>query len=180
MNSRSGEQKDLSSCMLLWLLPWVVNHEVYTTTLPREVFISLLVRCMEKLSGWTDSDNISRERHFSAKQRMLQSLMSLWKATLARISSTLLSRDWTLANSILGSGGRCARLRSLTRWPLRLPLLRHRCFGSTTGIRSIVLGGGANRGSAPDLKVRLDYQIQIPSRRIRIKNVSFEKPNSNT
>ena len=35
--------------------------------------------------------------------------MSLWNATLARISSTLLSRDWTLASNMLGSGVRCAR-----------------------------------------------------------------------
>ena len=42
---------------------------------------------------------------------------------------------------MLGSGARCARLRSLTRRPLRLPLLRRRCFGSPAGIRSIVLGG---------------------------------------
>uniref|UniRef100_A0A8C8C6V8 tRNA (guanine(46)-N(7))-methyltransferase n=1 Tax=Oncorhynchus tshawytscha TaxID=74940 RepID=A0A8C8C6V8_ONCTS len=48
--------------------------------------------------------------------------MSLRKATLALISSTLLSRDWTLASNIVGSGGWCAHLRSLTRRPLQLPL----------------------------------------------------------
>jgi hypothetical protein len=48
----------------------------------------------------------------------------------------------TLLNSILGSGERCARLRSQTRRPLRLPLLWRHCVGLPTGIRSIVLGGG--------------------------------------
>ena len=38
-------------------------------------------------------------------------------ATLAQMLSTLLSRDWTLASSMLGSGARCARLQSLTRRP---------------------------------------------------------------
>ena len=74
-----------------------------------------------------------------------QSLISLCKATIAHISSTLLSGDWTLASSILGSGGLCARLRSLTRRPL---LLQRRCFGMFSGIRSIILVGGPNIGSA--------------------------------
>ena len=72
----------------------------------------------------------------------------LFPEVLARISSTLLSRDWTLASSMLGSGARCARLRSLIRRPLRFPLLGRRCFGSPAGIRSIVLGGRQNTGSA--------------------------------
>ena len=98
--------------------------------------------------GCTDSVNISRESHVSMKQSILQSLMSLWKATLALILSTLLSRDCTLVSNILGSGGWCARPRSLTRRPLRLLLLRRRCFELASGIRSNALGGGANKGSA--------------------------------
>ena len=78
----------------------------------------LSARRMKKSGGCNDSDNISQESHVSVKQRMLQSLMSLWKATLALISFTLLSRDWTLTSNMLGSGGWCARLRSLTRRPL--------------------------------------------------------------
>jgi hypothetical protein len=41
------------------------------------------------------TDNVSRVSHVCVKQRTLQSLMSLWKATLAQSSSALLSRDWT-------------------------------------------------------------------------------------
>jgi hypothetical protein len=100
----------------------------------------LSVRRMKKPGGCTDSYNISRESHVSVKQRMLQSLMSQWKANLNLILSTLLSRDWTLASSILGSGGECARLQCLTRRPLCLPLLRRRCFESASGIRFNVLG----------------------------------------
>jgi hypothetical protein len=129
------------------ITPRLVNHKADTPTLllTREMLVSVGVK---KPGGCTDSDSKSQVSHVSVKQRTLQSLMSLWKATLARISSTLLSRDWTLASSILGSGARCARLRSLTRRPLHLPLLRRHCFRSQAGIRSIVLGGGPNRGSA--------------------------------
>nr|AAP06205.1 hypothetical protein [Schistosoma japonicum] len=104
----------------------------------------LSARCVKKPAGCIDSDRVSRVSHVSMKQRMLQSLMSLWNATLARISSTLLSRHWILASSMLGSGARCARLRSLTR----RPLLQRHCFGSPAGIRSIFPGGGQNTGSA--------------------------------
>jgi hypothetical protein len=57
---------------------------------------------------------------------MLQSLMSFWKEILALSSSTLLSRDWTLASNILRSSGWCACLLSGTRRPLRVPLLCRR------------------------------------------------------
>ena len=105
------------------ITPRLVNHKANTPALllTREMFVS--ARCMKKPGGCTASDSVSRVSHVSVKQRTLQSLMSLWKATLARISSTLLSRDWTLASSILGSGGRCACLRSLTRRP-RASLVR--------------------------------------------------------
>ena len=83
------------------------------------------VGAMREETSWL---SVSRVSHVSVKQRTLQSLMFLWNATLARISSTLLSRDWTLASSMLGSSARCARLRSLIRRSLRLPLLRRRCF----------------------------------------------------
>ena len=79
--------------------------------------LSLSARCMEKPGGCTDSNNISRESHVSVKQRMLQSLMSLWKATLAQILSTLLSRDWTLTSSIFGSSWQCVRLGVLSVCP---------------------------------------------------------------
>ena len=128
------------------ITPRLINHKAYTLPffLP-ERCLSLSARCVKKPGGCTDSNSVSRVSHVSVKQRMLQSLLSLWKATPARISSTLLSRDWTLANSKLGSGARCARLRSLTRRPLLLPLMRRRCFGLPAEVRSIVLGGGPNR-----------------------------------
>ena len=121
--------------MLLWLHneSLIMTHKHPPFLFP-ERCSSLSTRCIEKPGGWTDSDNISWQSHVSRKQRMLQSLMSLWKATLAQISSTLLSRDWTLARSILGSGGRCARLQSLNRRPLRL---QSRCLGSASGNRSM-------------------------------------------
>ena len=112
-----------------------MKHTHQPSSFP-EGCLFLLVRCVKKPAGYTDSASVSRVSHVSVKQ-MLQSLMSLWNATLAWISSTLLSRDLTLASSMLGSGARCARLCSLTRRPLRLPLLLHRCFGSPAGIRSI-------------------------------------------
>ena len=148
-NSRSHEQKDLSSCMLLRLHyeSLIMKHTPPPFFFP-ERCLFLSARCTENPVGCSDSDIMSPASHVSVKQRMLQSLMSLWKATLAQISSTLLSRDWTMARSILGSSERCAHLRSLTRRQLRLPLLRRHCFGSPTGIRSIVTGGGPNRGSA--------------------------------
>ena len=127
----------------------LVRHTPPPFFLP-ERCLFLSARCVKIPGGCTNSDNVSRVSHVSVKQRMLQSLISLWKATLAWISSTLLSRDWTLASSILRSGGRCARRRSLTRRLPRQPLLRDRCFGSPAGIRSIVLGGGPNRGSTSE------------------------------
>nr|AAW25926.1 SJCHGC03850 protein [Schistosoma japonicum] len=108
----------------------------------------LSARCVKKPVGCTAPDRVSPVSHVSVKQRMLQSLMSLWNATLARISSTLLSRDWTLARRMLGSGARCARVRSLTRRPLRFPLLRSRFLGSLHGINSVDLFVRQNTGSA--------------------------------
>ncbi|XP_064832114.1 testis-expressed protein 30 isoform X1 [Oncorhynchus masou masou] len=83
---------------------YLKNLEKFTI---RNIFLGerclfLSARCVEKPAGCTDSDSVSPVSHVSVKQRTLQSLMSLWNATLARISSTLLSRDWTLARSILG------------------------------------------------------------------------------
>jgi hypothetical protein len=127
-NSRSGERKDLSFCMLLQL-----HHESLIMKPPYffpERYLFLLARHTKNPGGCNDFESLSQESHVSMKQSMLQSLMSLWKATLALISSTLLSRYWTLASNILGSGGWCACLRSLTRRPLRLPLLRRHCFES--------------------------------------------------
>jgi hypothetical protein len=92
----------------------IIRHTFPPFFLP-ERCLFLSARCVTKPAGSTDSDSVSRVSHVSVKQRTLQSLMSLWKATLPPILSTLLSRDWTLASSMLGSGARCARLRSLTR-----------------------------------------------------------------
>ena len=125
----------------------IMRHTPPPFFLP-ERCLFLLVRHMKKSGVCTDSDNISRVSHVSVKQRILQSLMFLWKATCALISSTVLSRDWTIATNILRSCGWCARLLSRTRRPLCLPLLwRQRCFGSASGIRSKVQGGGPNKGA---------------------------------
>ena len=148
-NSKSGEQKDLSSCMFLSShhVTLAIRHTPPPLFLP-ERCLFLSARCVEKPAGCTASDCVSPVSHVSVKQRTLQSLMSLWNATLARISSTLLSRDWTLARRMLGSGARCARLRSLTRRPLRFPLFLSRFFGSLHGIHSVVLVVRQNTGSA--------------------------------
>jgi hypothetical protein len=133
----------LSPCMLLQL-----HHETLIMKhTPPPYCLFLLARCTKNPGGSTDSDSMSPASHVSVKQSMFQSLMFLWKATLVLILSTLLSRHWTLASNILGSGGWCARLRSLTRRPLHLPLLWWRCFGSVSGISSNVLGG-SDKGSA--------------------------------
>ena len=148
-NSKSGEQKDLSSCMFpsSHHVSLVMRHTPPPLFLP-ERCLFLSARCVGKPAGCTAYDSVSPVSHVSVNQRTLQSLMSLWNATLARISSTLLSRDWTLARRMLGSGARCARLRSLTRRPLRFPLLRSRFLGSPAGIHSVVLGERQNTGSA--------------------------------
>ena len=108
----------------------------------------LSARCVEKPAGCTDSDSVSPVSHDSLKQTTIQSLKSQSNPTLARISSTFLSRDCTMARRMLGSGARCARLRSLTRRPLRFPLLRSHFLGSPGGIHSVFLGEGQNTGSA--------------------------------
>jgi hypothetical protein len=79
------------------------NLSVHTPFLFPESYLFLPVRC-------NDRDSISGESNDSVKQSMLQSLISLWKEILVLSSSTLLSRDRTLASNILGSGGCCARL----------------------------------------------------------------------
>ena len=80
------------------ITPQVVGHKAYTPALlTRQMFLS--ARCVKKPGGYADSDNISWVSHVSVKQRMLQSLMSLWKATLARISSTLLLHSFLRTRS---------------------------------------------------------------------------------
>ena len=140
------------------ITPRLVNHKAYPPHLflPERCLL-LSARCVKKPAGCTKSESVSRVSHVSVKQRTLQSLMSLWNATLARISSTLMSRDWTLASSMLGSGARCARLRSLTRSPLRFPLLQRLCFGSQAGVHSVVLGERQNTGSASGTSYSWSY-----------------------
>ena len=124
--------------MLLWShhVSLIIRHTHPPFFLPERCLFQS-VRCVKNPGGCTDSDSVSRVSHVSVKQRMLQSLMSLWKATLARISSTLLSSDWTLASSMLGSGGRCARLRSLTRRLLRCPFCGTVVLGQRLGFNPL-------------------------------------------
>ena len=99
------------------IIPCLINRKAYTPTLllTREVFVSVGAMIEEtKWLYWVSHVSVYRVSHVSVKYRMLQSLMSLWKAILAQILSTLLSRDWTLAKSILGSGARCAHYGA---WP---------------------------------------------------------------
>ena len=140
-NPRSGEQKDSSSCMLQLHYESLIMNHTPTPFFFSERCLYLSSQRTKNPGGCTDSDSISRESHVSVKQSMLQSLMFIWKASLVLISSTMLSRDWTLASNILGSGGWCACLQSLTRRPLRLSLLWRHCFGSASGISSNALGG---------------------------------------
>ena len=129
------------------ITPCLVSHKAYAPApLTRKMFVCRRNAWRNQLAARTPI--VSPVSHVSVKQRTLQSLMSLWNATLARISSTLLSRDWTLARRMLGSGARCARLRSLTRRPPRFPLLRSRFLGSPAGIHSVVLVERQNTGSA--------------------------------
>ena len=143
------DRKDLSSCMFpsSHHVSLVMRHTPPPLFLP-ERCLFLSARCVEKPVGCTASDSVFPVSHVSVKQRTLQSLMSLWNATLARISTTLLSRDWTLARRMLGSGARCALFRSLTRRPLRFPLFRSRFLGSLHAIHSVVLFVRQNTGSA--------------------------------
>ena len=82
-NSKSGEQKDLSSCMLLWSyhVSLIIRHSHPPLLLP-ERCLFLSARCVEKPAGCTDSDSVSWVSHVSVKQRTLQSLMSLWMLPL--------------------------------------------------------------------------------------------------
>ena len=93
-NTRSGEQK-----YVVTITPWVVNQETYPPFFLPERCFFLLARCTGNPVGCTDSGSMPLASHVSVKQSMLQSWVSLWKATLALISSTLLTRDWTLASS---------------------------------------------------------------------------------
>ena len=93
----------------------------------------------ENPAGCLGRDSISGESHDSLKQSMLQSLMSLWKEILGLSSSTLLSKDWTLASKILRSGGWCARLLSRTRSPLQIPLLCRQHLGAASWVEKSYL-----------------------------------------
>ena len=128
------------------ITPQIVNHKAYTPPvfLPERCLI-LSARCGKKPGG----SNRLRQHIPSEPCSRKTENVTISDVTLegnpCSNSSTLLSRDWTLASSILGSSERRACLWSLTRRPLRLPILWRRCFGSATGIKSIVLGGGPNK-----------------------------------
>lgn len=88
---------------------------------PRDVQRSQLLAVL-------DREGVARESQGSVKQIMLQSLVSLWKEIFALSSSTLLSKDCTLASNIFGRGRWFDLLQSLTRMPAILPLLQRRLF----------------------------------------------------
>ncbi len=67
--------------------------------------------------------------HVSVRQITQQSLVSRWYEMRARNSQSLLSSDRTLANKMVGSGGRRGRSLSLTRTPALFPLFLRRFLG---------------------------------------------------
>jgi hypothetical protein len=75
----------------------------------------LSCRCTEKPANCILS--MSSVSHNSVKHKILQFLMSRWKDSLERSSSSLFSNDCTLANRTDGRGGLLTRLRILTRHP---------------------------------------------------------------
>ncbi len=82
----------------------IMKHTPPPLDLPASAVLS--IRKTEKLSdGVTAVSGTEVVSHVSDKQRMLQSLMSLWKLILALRSSISLSRDWALASRMLGRGG---------------------------------------------------------------------------
>lgn len=111
-----GRQKnDLSSCH---------NHETYSSILGFSWRTPLAV--------WTGT--IYPVRAMIPWNRVCYSpLTSPWKEILA-LSSPTQSSDWTLTCNKLGSGGWFARLLSLTRIPLLLPLLRCLHVGVAPGM----------------------------------------------
>lgn len=57
-------------------------------------------------SGWTEWSGMLAVSHFSMKQNTQQFCNSLWNLSLSLRSSSLLSKDWTLARNMEGVGGR--------------------------------------------------------------------------
>ncbi len=128
-NSRSGEQKDLIECRFL-----SSHHEllIKKQTPPPLLFpVSSFVlseRCTENPVSSMAESGTTADIHVPVRQ-MQQSLVSRWYEMRARNSQSLLSSDWTLANRMVGSGGRRGRCLSLTRTPALFPLFRRRFLG---------------------------------------------------
>lgn len=88
------------------------------------------------------------------KIRAQHSLISLCVVILARISSSLFSRDRTLVNKRLGSGGWLARAFSLALFASPSPkhspgvgwLTWTRCFVAFLGVVAFAVAAGENDG----------------------------------
>ncbi len=111
-----------------FITPRVVDKETNapTSAFPCELFRS--VRAENPVSSMAESGTTA-DIHVSVRQIMQQSLVSRWYEMRARNSQSLLSSDWTLANKMVGSGGRRGRRLSLTRTPALFPLFRRRFLG---------------------------------------------------
>ena len=146
--SRSGEQKELSSCTLPQSRQELLIMKQFPTAFlfPPEFFLP--IGTMDGEAHWLNGRGqyISRENHDSVKQSMLQSRIFLWKGILALNSSTLLSTDYTLASNILVSGGLYARCLILNRAPILLHLLwwSNSFQPISIGLRSGDCGGQLN------------------------------------
>ncbi len=86
-------------------------------------------RCTENPVSSMAESGTTADIHVSVRQIMQQSLVSRWYEMRTRNSQSLLSSDWTLANKMVGSGGRRGRRLSLTRTPALFPLFRRRFLG---------------------------------------------------
>lgn len=73
--------------------------------------------------------------HVFIKTKALQLLLSWWKATLALISPSFISKDWRLTRRMLGSGEQCYRFLCLTRIPVHLPFSSGDVSAQVTKVR---------------------------------------------
>ena len=166
--------KRLEFLYVITITPWIANHETYIPALlPGEIFIPVGTMNWEPLLA-VRTQTVNPERAMFPWNRVCYNLWCLLcKEILTPSSSTLLSRDWTLASNILRSGGWWARLLSWTRSteylssasvvlgrPLEsVPLP---CGVRTKGTPRESCIPGCNAGSAGELAT-LWYPIVLPS-----------------
>lgn len=128
---------DRKVCILLLVVPALVKNWDYSHvsaellikkhTPPPFVFPVIVLeqslRCTKKNPSCIDLSGVLGPSQVSVKQNTQQFFISLWERIRHWTSSSLLSRDWMLASSMLGIGGWVGRHCSLTGTPPRLPRL---------------------------------------------------------